>query len=84
MTGAGCHVVMTADAIGGVWTYALDLGAALARRGDRITLAVLGPAPSDAQRDDAGARGLDVRDLGHPPDWLAPDAAAAPDREASR
>ncbi|RYC29562.1 glycosyltransferase family 1 protein [Lichenibacterium minor] len=67
---------MTADAVGGVWTYALDLGAALARHGDLVTLAVLGPAPSDAQRADAAARGLALSDLGHPPDWLAADAAA--------
>ena len=76
MTGPGRHVVMTADAVGGVWTYAVDLGAALARRGDRVTLAVLGPAPTGAQRADAAARGLAVIELGHPPEWLAADAAA--------
>ena len=76
MTGPGRHVVMTADAVGGVWTYAVDLGAALARRGDRVTLAVLGPAPTGAQRADAAARGLAVSELGHPPEWLAADAAA--------
>lgn len=75
MSGTGRHVLMTADAVGGIWTYALDLGAALRRRGCRVTLAVLGPAPSDAQRADAAARGLAVVDLGHPPDWLAADAA---------
>ena len=76
MTGPGRHVVMTADAIGGVWTYALDLGAALVRRGDRVTLAVLGPDPTAAQRADAAARGLAVTGLGHPPEWLAADAGA--------
>ncbi len=73
---AARHVVMTADAVGGIWTYALDLGAALARRGTRTTLAVLGPAPSDGQRADAAERGIALVDLGHPPDWLAADAAA--------
>jgi glycosyltransferase involved in cell wall biosynthesis len=67
---------MTADAVGGVWTYAVDLGAALARRGDRVTLAVLGPAPTAAQRADAETRGLAVTGLDHPPEWLAADAAA--------
>ena len=76
MNGAGRHVLMTADAVGGVWTYALDLGAALLRRGDRVTLAALGPPPSDAQRADAAGRGLAMHDLGHAPDWLAADAAA--------
>ena len=76
MNEGGRHIVMTADAVGGVWTYALDLGAALVRRGSRVTLAVLGPAPSDPQRADAEARNLAVHDLGHPPDWLASDAGA--------
>ena len=76
MTAPGRRVLMTADAVGGVWTYAVDLGAALARRGDDVTLAVLGPAPTEAQRRDAAARGLALVALGHPPDWLAEDAAA--------
>ena len=76
MSGDARHVLMTADAVGGVWTYALDLGAALGRRGTRVTLALLGPAPTDAQRIDAAARGLGLVDLPHPPDWLAEDAAA--------
>lgn len=76
MTGAGRRIVMTADAVGGVWTYALDLGAALVRGGHPVTLAVLGPAPSDGQRADAAGRGLALHDLGHAPDWLAADGAA--------
>lgn len=46
---------MTADAVGGVWQYALDLAAALTRRGAEILLATLGPAPSSAQREQAKA-----------------------------
>ena len=41
---------MTADAVGGVWTYALDLARALGDSGMDIVLAVLGPSPSRAQR----------------------------------
>ena len=40
------RLLMTADAVGGVWTYALDLAGALADHGVETTLAVLGPAPS--------------------------------------
>ena len=66
------HVVMTADAVGGVWTYALDLASAFAGRGVRTTLAVLGPAPSPAQRAEAGAiAGLQLLETGLPLDWLA-------------
>src|SRR6187551_3747465 len=42
------HVLMTADAVGGVWTYAQTLVDALAPRGVRFTVAVTGPAPSTA------------------------------------
>ena len=41
-------VLMTADAVGGVWNYALTLCAALPEF--RFVLAVMGPAPSPAQR----------------------------------
>jgi glycogen synthase len=46
-------VLMTADAVGGVWTYALELSAALARHDVQVVLATMGPAPSAAQRDNA-------------------------------
>jgi glycosyltransferase involved in cell wall biosynthesis len=41
-------VLMTADAVGGVWNYALTLCAALPEF--RFALAVMGPAPRPAQR----------------------------------
>lgn len=47
------RVLMTADAVGGVWQYAIDLASALHRRGVEVTIALLGPAPSDAQRSAA-------------------------------
>src|SRR5215218_7241296 len=43
---------MTADAVGGVWTYALELCRSLAHAGTQITLAVPGPRPSRDQRQD--------------------------------
>jgi glycosyltransferase involved in cell wall biosynthesis len=36
------HVLMTADTVGGVWTYAVDLARELRRRGVRTTLAAMG------------------------------------------
>lgn len=44
---------MTADAVGGVWSYALTLAAAL--KTIEVTLAVLGPMPTAAQRTAAAA-----------------------------
>jgi glycosyltransferase involved in cell wall biosynthesis len=55
------HVLMTADAVGGVWTYALELARALAPSGVRVTVATMGPRPSAAQlRDGRDIPGLDV------------------------
>ena len=77
---APTHVLMTADCVGGVWTYALDLCGALRRSGVEVTLAVLGPAPSPSQRQAAVAiEGLNLVETGLPLDWLAPDAATGMD-----
>lgn len=43
-------VLMTVDAVGGVWTYALDLCAALREYDVSFVLVTMGPRPSDAQR----------------------------------
>jgi glycogen synthase len=48
-------LLMTADAVGGVWTYALDLARGLTGSGWSVALAVLGPSPSHAQRAEARA-----------------------------
>jgi glycogen synthase len=47
------RVLMTADAVGGVWTYALELTHALAAHDVWVHLAVMGPAPSPAQLEAA-------------------------------
>lgn len=71
------HLLMTADAVGGVWTYALDLARGLSGAGLRVTLALLGPSPQPDQR--AAARdvpGLELIDTGLPLDWMAEEPAA--------
>ncbi|WP_152613521.1 glycosyltransferase [Inquilinus limosus] len=67
------RLLMTADAVGGVWPYALDLAAALARRHEvETTLAVLGPLPDEDQRWAAGlVPGLRLVETALPLDWLA-------------
>jgi glycogen(starch) synthase len=47
------RVLMTADAIGGVWRYSIDLVKELAQRGASVLLAVMGPCPSREQRQEA-------------------------------
>lgn len=47
------RVLMTADTVGGVWTYALELAAALEPYGVQVTLATMGPPPEPHQREQA-------------------------------
>ncbi|MBO9624626.1 MAG: glycosyltransferase family 4 protein [Sphingomonas sp.] len=65
------RLLMTADTVGGVWQYAVELAGALAPHGVRTTLAVLGPAPSPEQRAEAAAvPELALVETGLPLDWL--------------
>jgi glycosyltransferase involved in cell wall biosynthesis len=74
-TDAPIRLLMTADAVGGVWTYALDLARALAPRGVETSLAVLGPPVGAAAAAEAhGIAGLELIETGLPLDWLARDA----------
>jgi len=50
-------VLMTADSVGGVWTYALQLAAELGRRDVEVTLVVMGGKPSPDQAREAAALG---------------------------
>ncbi|MGN6374939.1 MAG: glycosyltransferase family 4 protein [Sphingomonas sp.] len=66
------RLLMTADAVGGVWQYATDLADALAPQGVETVLVVFGPSPSAAQRQRAAAiPGLKLIDSGLPLDWMA-------------
>lgn len=48
-------LLMTADTVGGVWTYALELSRALTAAGSEVLLAALGGPASPAQRAEAAA-----------------------------
>lgn len=65
--------MLSTDAVGGVWTYSLDLARALATAEDMVVLlAVLGPAPSAEQLTEAAAiPGLQLIETGLPLDWTA-------------
>ncbi len=43
-------ILLTTDAVGGVWQYTTELAQALSARGVECVVAVLGPAPSEDQR----------------------------------
>jgi glycosyltransferase involved in cell wall biosynthesis len=71
------RVLMTADAVGGVWSYSLDLARLLAARGIEIVLAVMGPEPDAAQR--AEAESIPHLELRHRPfdlEWFEHASAA--------
>ncbi len=62
---------MTADAVGGVWSYSLTLARALSEQEVRCALAVMGPAPSEAQLADADSiRGLEVHHRPFRLEWM--------------
>ncbi len=64
------RVLMTADAVGGVWTYAVDLARELIARGVAVDLAVLGPVPSEAQWADAANAGAAVLHASFRLEWM--------------
>jgi glycosyltransferase involved in cell wall biosynthesis len=62
---------MTADAVGGVWTFALDLARELARFEVRVSLAIMGPPPSAVQRAEAASAGVAaLREAGFKLEWM--------------
>lgn len=69
------RVLMTVDAVGGVWRYGLDLTSGLRSKGVETVFAGLGPRPSDAQRREAEAIGKLVW-LEAPLDWTAESEAS--------
>ncbi|MDF2605620.1 glycosyltransferase family 4 protein [Sphingomonas sp.] len=77
MTHRPRRILMTVDAVGGVWRYAVDLAGALGDTGIETVLAVLGPAPSETQRAEVAAlRRVTLVETGEPLDWLTDDAVA--------
>jgi glycogen synthase len=65
------RVLMTADAVGGVWTYALELSRGFSARGMRIALATMGPRPSPAQlREALAIRGLSLHESEFRLEWM--------------
>jgi glycosyltransferase involved in cell wall biosynthesis len=75
------RILMTTDAVGGVWTYSLELATALARGGVEVHLATMGPAPSRDRLGDsrlAAVAGLHVSTFAlewEPDPWADVEAA---------
>lgn len=80
-------VLMSVDAVGGVWPHALELARGFGQRGIETVLAVLGPAPSPAQSAAAALiPGARLVVTGQPLEWTAtePGAVEAAGRHIAR
>ncbi|MBV9746779.1 MAG: glycosyltransferase family 1 protein, partial [Acidobacteriia bacterium] len=65
------RVLLTADSVGGVWTYAIELARGLSERGTRIALATMGAPLSRGQgREASCVRGLQVFETGFKLEWM--------------
>ncbi len=71
------RILLTTDAVGGVWRYSLAIAAGLADAGWKCTLATMGPSPGAHQRAEAAAiPKCTLVDTGLPLDWTARDESA--------
>jgi glycosyltransferase involved in cell wall biosynthesis len=75
LTGQPRRILMTVDAVGGVWRYAMGLGAALKQAGVEIIFAGFGPKPSARQPAEAEAIGR-LLWLDLPLDWMVAEERA--------
>lgn len=63
------RILMTVDAVGGVWRYAMDLACGLKSHGVETVFAVFGPPPTGEQIREAEAIGRLIS-TGVPLDWM--------------
>lgn len=65
------HILVTADTVGGVWTYARELVTGLVRRGIQVTLVSFGDIPVPQQtRWMEGLKGLHYRPTAFKLEWM--------------
>ena len=65
------HILVTADTLGGVWTYTRELVTGLVRRGEQVTLVSFGDIPTAAQtRWMQGLANFDYRATAFKLEWM--------------
>jgi glycosyltransferase involved in cell wall biosynthesis len=73
------RILMTTDAVGGVWTYSTTLARALCVRGYHVTLVTLGPLPKAEQLAGlADIDNLDVEVTDLALEWMDPEGGDMP------
>ncbi len=76
MTAGALKILITTDAVGGVWQYSIDLAQGLTRRGIDVLLVTLGPRPSIAQKTHLiGLPNLTLIETDLALEWMAKEAA---------
>jgi glycosyltransferase involved in cell wall biosynthesis len=76
LSGERLKVLMTADCVGGVWRYAVDLCTAAKPHGVEPVIAGLGPRPQAAQEREAFRAGIRLVWLDAELDWVAAGSPA--------
>jgi glycosyltransferase involved in cell wall biosynthesis len=71
MTPNASHILISTDAVGGVWRYTQTLALGLVQRGWSVTVLCLGPAPSKSAVAELMRNGIEIRICDLPLDWLA-------------
>src|SRR6184192_3380094 len=70
---SNARILMTTDAVGGVWSYSTALAAALAARGCQILLVTLGPRPhADQLAGVSSCPGVQTITTDHELEWIDP------------
>jgi glycosyltransferase involved in cell wall biosynthesis len=73
------RVLLTTDAVGGVWVYATDLARGLCQSGSEVTLVITGPAARPEQLEPLQTiDGLAVESTDLALEWLDPEGADMP------
>jgi glycosyltransferase involved in cell wall biosynthesis len=73
------RILMTTDAVGGVWTYATVLSRALCERGHEVTLVTIGPrASADQMHTIADLPGLTIETTDLALEWMDHDGGDLP------
>lgn len=71
VTSQPLKILMTADTVGGVWRYSLDLIRGLTERGAQVLLATMGPRASDDQRRQLAAiPNVTLAESGYALEWM--------------
>src|SRR5437899_2754854 len=69
------HVLVTADTVGGVWTYTRELVTGLSKRGHHVTLVSFGEIPAHSQSEWLdGLRNVDYRATAFKLEWMQDSA----------